>query len=674
MPPKDEANRPAATVPQPKPKKKPEADATRETVESVVVAFILAFLFRTFEAEAFVIPTGSMAPTLYGQHRDVFCKQCGVRFASGASDEFGPQATFEEDRTHTSYCPNCRYPNFVYKDEPFTGDRILVSKFPYDYRDPEPWDVVVFKWPEGPKINYIKRMVGLPGQEIRLEDGDVLVRPAGSSKPWQILRKAPDKQFDLQMVVYDDDHVSRELLASGWPERWQPEQGAQWTRPKDGQRSVRVDAAPTTPTDWHWLRYHHAVPDSQAWEAVRAKKKIVNLPVPLLITDFCGYNARVTVRQARIANGKGPFPEEKDPYPPLVGGTPWFDGHADNANGVLWVGDLTVHSEVEVLSNAGDLMWELIEGPRSYRARLDVAKGNVTFSYLLHDSDGSPPEEITLGAQAVATPIQGPGTYQVAFANVDDRLCFWVNEQLVKSFEFNPEAQDGRLTAERPVRPTARDLSPVGIAARGCSAIVRHLKLERDVYYREGSEDPTGKVDTQVVEEPGLIPNIKNFLAYRTSEELAALQGDQPLTNAQKAELAIRVTLSDPEKWNAQFSTYLRNIDRKFVLKDSEDDMEDEFMVLGDNSPRSSDSRFWNAVAGGEHAHAVPRKLMIGKAFFIYWPHAVPFLNNGKGYAVRHWPEPDGDHLPPNVVRPKDKIPALSLPWYPQFGRMSRIR
>ncbi|MFN0195690.1 MAG: signal peptidase I, partial [Planctomycetaceae bacterium] len=39
-------------------------EGIRETIESVVVAFILAFLFRAFEAEAFVIPTGSMAPPL----------------------------------------------------------------------------------------------------------------------------------------------------------------------------------------------------------------------------------------------------------------------------------------------------------------------------------------------------------------------------------------------------------------------------------------------------------------------------------------------------------------------------------------------------------------------------------------------------------------------------------
>ena len=45
----------------------------RETVESVVVAFVLALLSRLFEGEAFVMLTGSMAPTLKGRHRDLIC-------------------------------------------------------------------------------------------------------------------------------------------------------------------------------------------------------------------------------------------------------------------------------------------------------------------------------------------------------------------------------------------------------------------------------------------------------------------------------------------------------------------------------------------------------------------------------------------------------------------------
>src|SRR5690606_22499698 len=51
------------------------------------IAFVLAFLFRTFEAEAFVIPTGSMSPSLQGQHKDVECSECGYRFRTTASTE-----------------------------------------------------------------------------------------------------------------------------------------------------------------------------------------------------------------------------------------------------------------------------------------------------------------------------------------------------------------------------------------------------------------------------------------------------------------------------------------------------------------------------------------------------------------------------------------------------------
>src|ERR1700754_2660815 len=66
---------------------KPQSHAFRETVESIVIAFVLAFLFRTFEAEAFVIPTGSMAPTLMGRHKDVECPKCGYHYEVSASEE-----------------------------------------------------------------------------------------------------------------------------------------------------------------------------------------------------------------------------------------------------------------------------------------------------------------------------------------------------------------------------------------------------------------------------------------------------------------------------------------------------------------------------------------------------------------------------------------------------------
>jgi len=66
----------------------------RETVESLVIAFTLALLFRAFEAEAFVIPTGSMAPTLMGRHKDLYCSECEFNFQAGASRE-------EDDQSHS---------------------------------------------------------------------------------------------------------------------------------------------------------------------------------------------------------------------------------------------------------------------------------------------------------------------------------------------------------------------------------------------------------------------------------------------------------------------------------------------------------------------------------------------------------------------------------------------
>src|SRR6186713_2966356 len=66
---------------------KPADGGWRETVESIAMAVILALLFRGFVAEAFVIPTGSMAPTLDGRHKDLKCPQCGAWYQTSCSPE-----------------------------------------------------------------------------------------------------------------------------------------------------------------------------------------------------------------------------------------------------------------------------------------------------------------------------------------------------------------------------------------------------------------------------------------------------------------------------------------------------------------------------------------------------------------------------------------------------------
>src|SRR6185295_18185864 len=152
-------------------------------VESIVIAFVLAFLFRTFEAEAFVIPTGSMAPTLMGRHKDVDCPKCGYRYQVSASEEESedPQRRPPSDCI-AGQCPMCHYVLPMMSNLPqgvpelrdskipvqrsYNGDRILVNKYGYTFSDPQRWDVVVFKFPGDAKVNYIKRLVGLPGEKL----------------------------------------------------------------------------------------------------------------------------------------------------------------------------------------------------------------------------------------------------------------------------------------------------------------------------------------------------------------------------------------------------------------------------------------------------------------------------------------------------------------------------
>lgn len=56
-----------------------------------------------------------------------------------------------------------------------TGDYILTSRVSYKLRRPERGDVVVFKSPKNPDIEYIKRVIGIAGDKIMIKEGDVFV-------------------------------------------------------------------------------------------------------------------------------------------------------------------------------------------------------------------------------------------------------------------------------------------------------------------------------------------------------------------------------------------------------------------------------------------------------------------------------------------------------------------
>jgi signal peptidase I len=576
----------------------------RETVESIVVAFTLALLFRAFEAEAFVIPTGSMAPTLMGRHKDLECNECGRQFQAGASAEEDnqsqslrtelsrlerelaelvktvadesaspqqraaarqrceiledPQGPIAQLRTRlarkmtaAARCPNCGHvmrliegegPELRYDPRypSFTGDRIIVDKFSYDMREPARWDVVVFKFPEEAKTNYIKRLVGLPGETVLIAGGDIWTSRQGS--PPEIARKPPHVMKALLQCVHDSDHPAPRLEQIGWPAAWSDWGGdaalGRW-QSGDSGRSFTVRCGPGEEA---MLRYRHFLPAAEDWKAIEAGRVPAIPEEPGLIDDFQPYNAIRTRSH--------------------------------------WVGDLAVECLIESESADGELVLDLVEAGDRHRCRIDLATGDA----ILEAAAG------VVGRGS--TGIRVGRRHRVLFANVDDELFLLVDGRPVVMdravrWQEAVQAAARRQPTDGPAFPGATDPSdraPVGISLSGvrqaASLTLSQLRVLRDGYY-------IGAVDAGA-----------------------------------RGELLERSLLEFPLE-------------------------EDQFFVLGDNSAASKDSRLW--VEG----HHVDRRLLIGRALAIFWPHAVP----------AEW------SIPVTVAGRE-----LRLPCWPNFARMRLIR
>jgi len=173
------------------------------TFEWLITAFVLAFIFRAFIMEAYRIPTGSMADTLMGAHFRLCCSQCGYEYEYGFRPERHrlPQDSIPHGhlRFYPSQCPSCGY--YQPTGGAMTvsnGDRILVLKCIYQFIEPRRWDVVVFKNPLEPTVNYIKRLIGRPEETVEIIDGDIYINGKISRKPAKV-------QQELWMPVYNND-------------------------------------------------------------------------------------------------------------------------------------------------------------------------------------------------------------------------------------------------------------------------------------------------------------------------------------------------------------------------------------------------------------------------------------------------------------------------------------
>jgi signal peptidase I len=259
---------------------KPET-SVKETLTSIMISFIVALVFRGFVIEGFQIPTGSMGPTLLGAHVDVHSDLTGYEWP------LEPWHYIPNSRT-----PAPQQPGMAPTDpiagtrlvaDDYTkrsGDRVFVFKYLRPFYNPHRWDVTVFKVPTRTQENYIKRMVGLPGEQLAFVDGDVFTRPnartvaAWDASDWHIQRKPERVQRAVWQTVFDSTYAPTQTTSFRPP--WTAD-SPDWTGLDSGPDYAHTSPGPTTLT---WVNQVQRLDDylsfneipasnGQSWDRVR---------------------------------------------------------------------------------------------------------------------------------------------------------------------------------------------------------------------------------------------------------------------------------------------------------------------------------------------------------------------------------------------------------------------
>jgi signal peptidase I len=195
---------------------------------------------RVWAVEPVQVPSGSMAPSLYGTHRETTCPCCGFPIVVGRHprDRGDGHHRWHQDAT----CPNCGAGDLHLDDFPERpGDRLLVNKTTFVWRRPRRWETVLLTlFGE----LFIKRLIGLPGERVEIRDGDVYIDDRLARKTLAQCRALRIPVFDANYPPCPDGGCSR------WHTTCSP-------HPLDGTE-LRLDALGRG----CWLVYRHTLPGS----------------------------------------------------------------------------------------------------------------------------------------------------------------------------------------------------------------------------------------------------------------------------------------------------------------------------------------------------------------------------------------------------------------------------
>ncbi|UCD75221.1 MAG: hypothetical protein JSV91_15740 [Phycisphaerales bacterium] len=515
-----------------------------ETIQSLVVAFVLAMTFRSFVTEGFVIPTGSMAPTLLGEHVLWHSDQTGATFPIGWDGTRNRQRVYGDEIKDPMLGDDYKLQDVRRRElHARMGDRVLVLKSLYLVSEPDRFDVVVFKNPTDPTgdaANYIKRLIGLPSEKIWLADGDVFAGDASEPgmEGYSVQRKPEHVQRAVWQPVYDSDYfpvAPAELAPPFDGPQWR---GEQWET--DARRSYVCRTAEPTSLTWDnnlrrlsdWNSYNMLMPppnyDPDDVSDVRISAAVV-ADDPAALGMTLRLKARRHVFEFIITSGQA-----------LVRMRPDFDDQ---------------------------LPWETSEAKK-----ISLPGGGKVFNVEFWHVD-----------QSLAIFIDGKRVAGHEYEWTPAQRLMYAADELFA--DENDIEAIGELTDNRKLPPA------IEWSFQGSPVTLHRVRLDRDLYY---------KVDE-----------------YRGGRRRNSTQpGFEHLTSP----IAHRL--------NPAYGTHPL---RPAVLNS------DQFFMLGDNSAASSDGRLW----GNPHSlvatqidpapFVVNRKLLLGKAWVVYFPAPHPVKEGGPG-------------------------------------------
>ena len=439
----------------------PSHEGVKDTVESIVIALILAFVFRAFVVEAFVIPTGSMASTLYGAHGTIICEDCGTEFAYGLKD-LGDQRNIALVGSGASaICPNCNHPNTNLKindtrKNPEKGDRILVLKWPFDIGhgalNPSRWDVIVFKDPADGTTNFIKRLAGLPNEVLVILDGDVYSVPSDdlSENALAELDRLRHQKYELR-TQQRKGHLGR--LSTNVAEEL------------DHKLTIARKTAEAQEALW-FLVYNHDYPPQTPdpyqprWEPAYGADSGWDTESRRVRFEDRGLERDHIELKGKAISAESAYNIQRRYSPPVE--------------------DQRVSFVMTPRTNEGTLRIRLRKGGRTFWATIEM-NGRVA---ITESADGRAPSG-TINLASQLPPFTMGHAVAIRFENVDYRLALRVRnkEVLATSSEPTSDAFYGPNVTQLRRRQRVQPSSPPRIYGAGATFELSHLVVDRDVYY-----------------------------------------------------------------------------------------------------------------------------------------------------------------------------------------------